>query len=681
MKMHSEAVPGTAKPGVHGPIRRSTLPCGPELSIDGVVFTMYENFQRAATMYPNAPCIGWRPIGPKGAGPYQWLTYAETAQRARHFGSGLVHLGCCDPNSDGLKLLGFYAKNRIEWVIGEQGCYHHAIAPVPLYDTLGAESVEYVVKQTELKAMCCSAVEVPNVLRVVRTQPQLRTILLMGEAVPAKLRGDCEAAGVRILTIAEVEKLGREHPALVVPPSPKDIAFFCYTSGTTGDPKGALISHEGIVSCLASVKRMGFDMYPTDVHLSYLPLPHVFERTCQMAVFWGGGRIGFYQGDTLKILEDVQELRPTIFPSVPRLLNRVYDKIIQGAQAAGGVKARLFQMALAAKTARLEKGGLAALKHPVWDALVFNPAKKRIGFDRVRLMVTGSAPIASHVMTFLRVFFGVPVHEGYGQTESSAAITFTAADDFTVGHVGAPLPCNETRLDDVPEMGYLQSDRVHGADPKKGVKGVPCLGRGEVVVRGPNVFQGYYRMEAKTKEAIDADGWLHTGDIGLWTADGKLKIIDRKKNIFKLAQGEYVAAEKIENIMTQSALVAQCFIYGDSLRSMLIAVVVPDPEALLPWAKSQGIQGDLAAICADSRTKKAVLSQLTKLAKKAELKGFEVPRAVHIEPEPFSVDNGMLTPTFKLKRNSVRDHYRQAIDQLYASIDPADIATEPAAKL
>eukprot|EP01065_Artemidia_motanka_P032272 TRINITY_DN39298_c0_g1_i1.p2 TRINITY_DN39298_c0_g1~~TRINITY_DN39298_c0_g1_i1.p2 ORF type:complete len:703 (+),score=272.98 TRINITY_DN39298_c0_g1_i1:137-2110(+) len=650
------------------------MPAGPELSIDGKVFTMYENFQRAAKQWPSAPCVGWRPIGKNGAGPFQWLSYAETFARAGHFGAGLEKLGCCAPNSDGLKLLGFYAKNRLEWMVGEQGCYNHAIAPVPLYDTLGASSVEYVVKQTELKAMCCSVVEVPNVLRVAQTQPQLRTILLMAEEVPAKIRDDCQRVGVQVYSFAEVEQMGQKHPTRPCPPSPKDVAFFCYTSGTTGDPKGALITHEGLTSCLASVRRMGLDLCPSDVHLSYLPLPHVFERSVQMAVIWGGGRIGFYQGDTLKILEDVQELRPTIFPSVPRLLNRVYDKILAGVDQAGGIKAKLFHAALAAKTARLEAGcgDMSALRHPLWDRLVFNPLKKRLGFDRVRLMITGSAPIAAHVMAFLRAVFGVPVHEGYGQTESSTAITFTMGSDFTIGHVGPPLPCNEVRLDDVAEMGYLQTDRTHGADPAKGLKGIKCLGRGEVVVRGPNVFKGYYRMEEKTRETVDSEGWLYTGDVGLWTEDGKLKIIDRKKNIFKLSQGEYVAAEKIENVMVQSPFIAQCFIYGDSLRSTLVAVVVPDPEHMQPWAKQQGIKGDLAALCKDAKVRNAVLADMTGLAKKADLKGFEIARAVHLEPDAFSVDNGMLTPTFKLKRNAVRDHYRSYIDQLYTESNPDD---------
>eukprot|EP00662_Eupelagonemidae_sp_cell21_P048253 gene48253-56051_t len=301
---------------------------------------MHENFQRAARRWPSQPCVGYRPIGPNGAGAYKWFTYAETARRAREFGSGIEHLKCCEANTDGLKLLGFYAKNRLEWVVGEQGCYHHNIIPVPMYDTLGAESVEYVVKQTELRAMACSATEIANVLRVSRTQPQLKTIVLMGDEVTAKARGDCEAAGVQIYTFADVERLGRANPQLVTPPSSKDTAFFCYTSGTTGDPKGALISHEGIISCLASVRRMGFDIGPDDVHLSYLPLPHVFERCCHLSAFWGGARIGFYQGDTLKILEDILALRPTVFPSVPRLLNRLHDKITQGAEAAGGAKAR-----------------------------------------------------------------------------------------------------------------------------------------------------------------------------------------------------------------------------------------------------------------------------------------------------------------------------------------------------
>ena len=287
--------------------------------------------------------------------------------------------------------------------------------------------------------------------------------------------------------------------------------------------------------------------------------------------------------------------------------------------------------------------------------------------------LTGSAPIAANVMCFLRAVFGVPVLEGYGQTESAAVSTVTMPDDFSTGHVGVPAPANEIALFDVPEMDYLSTDTRHS-------DGTAVRGRGEICMRGPNVFKEYYKMEAKTKSTVDADGWLHSGDIGVWTEAGKLRIVDRKKNIFKLSQGEYVAAEKIENVYGQSNLVLQSFVYGDSLQSQLVAVVVPDPEQLGPFCKAKlglgtgsactplDLDANYASLCKDPKVAAAVLAEMMKVGKAAKLKGFEFAKAIHLEATPLSVENGLLTPTFKLKRPVARDHYRPQIDAMYAEL-------------
>jgi len=209
------------------------------------------------------------------------------------------------------------------------------------------------------------------------------------------------------------------------------------------------------------------------------------------------------------------------------------------------------------------------VKHATYDRLIFERIKEQLGMDHLRLVISGSAPLSDTVMTFWRCVLGGCVVEGYGQTENSAVATLGDVEDITsIGHVGGPQPTAEICLEDVPEMGYLHTDSVH--------EGAKCCGRGEILVRGPCVFKGYYKDEKKTRETIDEEGWLHSGDIGLWTVNGQLKIIDRKKNLFKLAQGEYIAAEKIENIISQSRFIAQAFVYGDSYKSYLVAIIVPD---------------------------------------------------------------------------------------------------------
>lgn len=284
--------------------------------------------------------------------------------------------------------------------------------------------------------------------------------------------------------------------------------------------------------------------------------------------------------------------------------------------------------------------------------------------DHIRFMVSGSAPLSENVMIFFRCLLGVGVVEGYGQTEGTAAATISHPDDIaTVGHVGGPTGGTEICLFDVPEMGYLQSDREH--------RGLPCEGRGEICVRGPNVFKGYYKDDEKTRETIDDECWLHSGDIGLWRLDGTLQIIDRKKNIFKLAQGEYVAPEKIENILGRSPLIAQCFVYGDSKESALVAIIVPDEEPVRQWAKTNLpslSSASLIDLCKSLALKQAILSAIESLSKEHGLHGFETIRAVHLEPSPFSVEQDLMTPTFKLKRNKIRDVYERQIQDLYATV-------------
>ena len=266
-------------------------------------------------------------------------------------------------------------------------------------------------------------------------------------------------------------------------------------------------------------------------------------------------------------------------------MNRIYDKLIGGVKEAGGIKQKLFEFAYDQKLQNLRSDN--SYTHFLWDKLVFSKIKEKVGFDRLRIIITGSAPISGQVMEFLRIAFCCPVVEGYGQTENAAAAFITHVEDATIGHVGHPVACNETVLFDVPDMDYLSTDKFHGDGEDK----MPCLGRGEICLRGPNVFKGYYKDPVKTAETIDKHGWLHTGDVGIFTADGKLKIVDRKKNIFKLSQGEYVAAEKIENIYLKSSFVAQNFVYGDSLQSCLVAIVVLDPDQTPIWAAANGLGG------------------------------------------------------------------------------------------
>jgi len=394
------------------------------------------------------------------------------------------------------------------------------------------------------------------------------------------------------------------------------------------------------------------DFTPDDVHLSYLPMPHVFEKLCFCSMIANGCRIGLYGGEVLKLKEDLAELKPTFFPSVPRLFSRMYDVINGMFREATGVKKSLIQKALASKLEHLRKTGSPT--HGLWDALVFKKTKAVLG-GRVRMCVTGSAPISAEVLDFLKVCFCSPILEGYGQTECTGVVTVTSPLDPEAGHVGGPGLHLEMKLEDIPDMEYLTTDMAEGFPAP----------RGEVCYRGPAIIKGYFKLPDKTAEAIDSDGWLHSGDVGLIRPNGSLKIIDRKKNIFKLAQGEYVAPEKMENMFTKIPIVAQIFVHGDSLEAYVVAVVVPDEANLKKWAEAEGKNFDFRDLCGSEDLKKHIQSGIGKAAKEEGLLGFEIPRNIYVHNEPFTPESDILTPTFKLKRNIAAKVFRNQIDQMY----------------
>ena len=462
----------------------------------------------------------------------------------------------------------------MEWVLSEHAVYSLGGATVPLYDTLGPDTVSFVLNQTNLSCCLCTRAEVPALIKAKTNGscPQFKSIIVI-DGILTDLAQQCSDAGLQITSLAHVESHGahvlstqKSHNGPNVqhshsPPSGHDIATFCYTSGTTGNPKGALITHANLLSHVAGMGNFGITGSPTDRHLSYLPLPHIFERVVQCSTLLHGGSIGFFRGDPKLLLEDIIACRPTILPVAPRVLNKIHDKILVGINNAGGMKKKLFYAALHAKTEGLKNGHL---KHGFYDALIFNKIKKALGMDCVRVMVSGSAPLSANVMTFFRCMLGIPVQEGYGQTEGTASATLSHPDDITsTGHVGGPVSACEIKLVDVPEMGYLSTDQSH--------RGKSCRGRGEILVRGPTVFKGYYKDEEKTKETIDEEGWLHSGDIGLWTMEGALQIIDRKKNIFKLAQGGKFLCAIVWMAKKDSYVAKLCFDYVLMMITILLS--------------------------------------------------------------------------------------------------------------
>eukprot|EP00775_Hariotina_reticulata_P012349 gene12349-12483_t len=337
-----------------------------------------------------------------------------------------------------------------------------------------------------------------------------------------------------------------------------------------------------------------------------------------------------------------------MFIGVPRVFDRIYSGIVDKIKLAGGIKKLLFDWGFARKLFYIKAG----FKQ---DKLVFSKVKQGLG-GNVKLIVSGGAPLAPHVEEFLKVAMCTPVVQGYGLTETCAASCIAVPDVWALNGTNGPCtPCTELRLESVPEMNY---DATADEEPA-----------GEVLLRGPQLFSGYYKAPEKTAEVLDSEGWFHTGDIGVITKAGGLKIVDRKKNIFKLSQGEYIAVEKLEAIYKKVPSIEQVWVYGNSFKSSLVAVVVPKEEAIQAWAQSNGKTGSIAELCKDPEAQKWIIEELQITGKLNKTKGFEVIKAVLLEPEQFSVDNDCLTPTFKFKRPQLQKRYQAEIDAMYANLE------------
>ncbi|NXD06822.1 ACSL1 ligase, partial [Nothocercus nigrocapillus] len=622
--------------------RRSSLLKNDELLIYYYddVRTAYDIFQRGVHVSNNGPCLGSR----KPNQPYEWISYKEASDKAECVGSALLYRGF-KPSSQ-VQYVGIFAQNRPEWVIIEQGCYTYSLVVVPLYDTLGTEAITYIVNKADLSLVFCDK---PDKAKLLLTNvekgetPVLNTIVIM-EPFGVDLVERGKKCGVEVFSMGEIVELGRAHRQKPMPPKPEDLAVICFTSGTTGNPKGAMITHQNIVSntsAFVKATEKAFIPSPDDTLISFLPLAHMFERIVEVGISL------FYRTiETVFFLQNALLLSPsdTHYSFLP--LAHMFERLIFG-QANTSLKRWVLDFASKRKEAELRSGIIR--NNSFWDKFIFRKIQASLG-GKVRLMITGAAPVSASVLTFLRTALGCQFYEGYGQTECTAGCSLSLPGDWTAGHVGAPMPCNIVKLVDVEEMNYLAAK-----------------GEGEVCVKGPNVFCGYLKDPEKTAEALDKDGWLHTGDIGKWLPNGTLKIIDRKKHIFKLAQGEYIAPEKIENVYLRSEPLAQVFVHGESLQAFLIAVVIPDPETLSNWAKKRGFEGSYEELCKNKDLKKLILEDMVRIGKEYGLKSFEQVKDIVLHAEMFSIENGLLTPTLKAKRPELRKYFKSQIDELYAN--------------
>ncbi|CAF0999009.1 unnamed protein product [Rotaria sordida] len=621
-------------------------------SIDGHVYTtIYEGFKIGtdiARKHGDNRCLGFRV---NRNSEYLWLTYKEIERAATDIGSALIRLG---ENHGQNTFIGIYAVNSVEWLITALACHFHSMIYVPLYDTLGQSAIIHIINQTGLRTIFIDKAEnVLALLKLTRRVPTLERIILtkrLSEDQKYKVMKKASRKGIQIFTYKQLLELGRLRPVAHHPPKPNYLFQICYTSGTTGLPKGAMFTHKNIVSVVQTATELLAPVFnELETLISYLPMAHAYEQAAELYCLCNGFKIGYYLGDIKLLSDDMAHLKPTFMPSVPRVLNRMYDTIQATIRQLQSSQQQLSTTGLSAKENGANEDPVARQK--VLNDLVIQQVQKSLG-GHVKLILCGAAPLSPTVLQFLRRVSGVHIIEGYGQTECCGLSTTHLLGDPSTGHVGVPAHCNMIKLVDVPDMEYFAKDNV-----------------GEICIKGPNVFKGYYRDKEKTREAIDRSGWLHTGDIGKWTETGHLQIIDRKKHMFKLSQGEYIAPERIENIYIQSKYIAQAFVYGNSYKSSTVAIIVPDHDVFLKYASEHHISGNMEELCKKQEIKDLIFNDIKELEKLNQLKGFELVKDIYLYPDQFSVENNLLTPTMKSKRPELAKYFEKQIDEMYKYIE------------
>ena len=444
-----------------------------------------------------------------------------------------------------------------------------------------------------------------------------------------------------------------------------DLATLIYTSGTTGVPKGAMLTHYNFMSNCYDAKELCPAIMETDLYLSFLPLSHVFERMATMYLgIYVGASIAFSEGIE-KVASNIMEIRPTVMATVPRLLERIHDKVIKNATAGGGIKAKIFLWAVkvgAAARVKKENGNtlglILGMQLSIAEKLVFSKIKTKMG-GRMKMFVSGGGALPKHVGEFF-ANLGLKVQEGYGLTETSPFVTVNEFERQVYGTVGRVAPRQYVAIQNIETKEITTIQHYDSFNPDFASE------EGEILTKGPNVMKGYWQNEAETKNVFDEDGWFHTGDIGKFEK-GYLKITDRLKNMLKTSLGKNIYPTQIENVYLQSDRIEQIFIIGDK-REFLTAIIVPNketaeeqiPEKLSAWDTEDDF-------IYDSDLEKWIAEDAKKISR--NMAKFERIRNFRLKREPFSIENGDMTITLKVKRKVVLEKYNAQIEQMYSEKD------------
>lgn len=636
--------------------------------------TLQDMFQKNFKNHSDREFLGFRPItewkedpktkrnNPVLAEHFKYQTWAQVEKSVKDIGSGIEALGLAPVKQQyknyKIKFVGIHSKNTVNWILLDIANLCYGYTSLPLYDTLGEDAVDHMLEETEVTTIFMSADQIKNHSIRIKSgkAPHFKTIVIMDEdALTNQDLKDLE--GITWFKFSQVVEAGQKTPHPYPQVVPEDVACFSYTSGTTGTPKGAILLHKNIMSLLAGAEFTLTFVHAGTVYLSYLPLAHVLEKIVFLTVSMVAGKYSIFGGDVLKIKDDLAILKPTIFVSVPRLFNKFHDAIRSKLNDFTGCKASIARRAVSAKLSNVDSGQYT---HSLYDSLVFNKMKAVLG-GRVEVLLSGSAPLSLPVKKFMKIAFCCPFLEGYGQTEGLGGEFVQSINDPYLEGVGGPLPHNEFKLIDVPEMKYFSTDKDEQGNSAP---------RGEILVRGASVIPGYYKNDEKTKEAIDEEGWLHSGDIGILLPKSRaLKIVDRRKNIFKLSHGEYVAPDRLEQVYKTTPGIADIFVYGDPLKSVLVAIAnLAEADAIKIAEKHHLKLNSLKELVQSKEFNNVMIESLKKTCSENGLKGFERIHRIYFDEKPFA-DYDLVTTTFKLKRNEAKQAYQKQIDELYKGLD------------
>jgi len=594
--------------------------------------TLNEIFFGAIDRYP-ATSVAMRA---KLGGTWTDFDYRFVLDQVQCLAAGLRELGL-NPG-DRVALL---SENRPEWAWADYACLALRCADVPIYPTLPPQHIGYILRDSGAAAIIVSSraqLEKVLAIRYPDVAPALRHVIAI----------DQDATGRDVLSFNDVVARGRaalaKYPrwrAEALEVGPDDLATLIYTSGTTGDPKGVMLSHGNITSNVVASMSIVQLNAQSDECLSFLPLSHVFERMLGHYCMFHCGVIINYASSVDAVSAEMKERRPTIVASVPRLYEKIYARVLEGALAGSSVKRRIFFWAKQTAERWAEytlahrpvAGGLSFRKR-IADRLVFSKLKAATG-GRLRIFVSGGAPLSAEIAKFFYAA-GLPILEGYGLTETSPVIAVNTFEQLKLGTVGRPIPGVQVKI---------ASD-------------------GEILTRGPHIMKGYYNKPDATKEVIDAEGWFHTGDIGLLDADGFLKITDRKKDIIVTAGGKNIAPQPIENRVKSNKFVSNAVMIGDK-RKFPIMLVVPNMDNLKAWAHARNLAfADEASLIELPQSGDKIEREMKKELR--DLAHFEMPKKVMLLSRDFSIEGGELTPTLKVKRRVVERNYQSQIEALYS---------------